>query len=344
MKKLFIIASVIAVLAACEQVRTADPVVCDGMAEFTVNVQVDGVPVTRGSSTTDVTYEKQLNSVQVAVFDGTALAGYQTVTGTSATFSLRTGKTYTAAVVANGPTISGKTTLSAVESTATALGTHNSTTASTGMVMYGKNTMSSALTSAGGSVSVAISRLVCRVNLVSVTVTPPTGVTAGDNYKFTNAFLSNVATNCSLSGTVTLNSSDGNYSNWFGRATLGTKTSIIDGSTGKKAFPETLTYSTSSTAKFYSYANSNTDAVTAYKTSWEATATRLVVTAKWNGTTYYYPVPIPQTQANYTYDVKMTITGPGIDDPQGPIPSKANLNVTITVNPWTAGSEYNVTY
>ena len=344
MKKILFVLSAIALLASCEQMQTADSAACDGMAEFTVNVQVDGVPVTRASSTTDVNYEKQLNSVQVAVFDGTALAGYQTVTGTSATFSLRTGKTYTAAVVANGPTISGKTTLSDVESTATALGTHNSTTASTGMVMYGKNTMSSALTSAGGSVSVAISRLVCRVNLVSVTVTPPAGVTAGDNYKFTNAFLSNVATNCSLGGTVTLNGTSGNYSNWYGRATMATTGTIINGGT-YKASPEALTYSTSSSnAKFYSYANSNTDAVTAYKTSWQATATRLVVTAKWNGTTYYYPVPIPQTQANYTYDVKMTITGPGIDDPQGPIPSKANLDVTITVNPWTAGSEYNVTY
>lgn len=305
-------------------------------ADLTVNVN-DGA-VTKASGTAVIGHESDMNNIQVVVFDGSSLAGYATATsGSSVTLSLRTNRTYTACVVVNGPSVSGVNTISAIEATAADLDTYNKT--NTGFVMYGKATMTGALTSSNKTLAVTVERRVCRVKLVSCTITPPTGVTAS----FRNAFISNVATNCNLGGTVTLNSTSGNSSNWYGRTTL-SQTAIIDGNT-RHASPEGLTYATGSfPMHFYSYANSNADAVTSFRTSWTATGTRLVVTATWNGTDYYYPVAIPNTVRNTCYDVTMTITGPGINDPQGEIPSNTNLTVNVSVVNWQSGNDYTASY
>lgn len=37
---------------------------------------------------------------------------------------------------------------------------------------------------------------------------------------------------------------------------------------------------------------------------------------------------------NHKYDISLKITGPGTNNPEGPIPAETNLNVTCTVAPW----------
>lgn len=73
------------------------------------------------------------------------------------------------------------------------------------------------------------------------------------------------------------------------------------------------------------------------------------ITSNTDATTYY-PVLVNFTSNNYTYnnghqaqnkivrnnkyDIQLTITGPGTNNPENPITESANLNVNCTVTPW----------
>lgn len=79
---------------------------------------------------------------------------------------------------------------------------------------------------------------------------------------------------------------------------------------------------------------------------------RLVVHATFekSGRGYFYPVTIlggadanKAVTRNTTYDVSLTIRGAGVDDPNNVI-RHGNMEVTFTVEPWSAGSEIHKTY
>ena len=344
MKKILFTLSVLAlaVFSACSKTEVAQIPQEAEYEDLVIDVGIPEDATTRATSgTTVVGQEATISGVQIAIFDASGnLAAYKNSTGSTASFSfsLRTGVIYTACAVVNGPSVQGKTSLSEIEAVTYTFGDYNDPSAD--FAMYGKSTMSAALSSSNKSISISAERNVCRVNLVSCTVTKPTGATG--TYAYGYAFLSNIPKTLKVSGATVATSATNNL-NWYGRQTLATTGTIIDGSTYTST--PTWDYSAASCpVYFYAGPNAASDAITAYQTTWAATATRLVVVATWAGTTYYYPVAIPATAKNTCYDVTMTITGPGITDPQGPIPSNTSLSVSVSVAGWTAGTAYTPSY
>lgn len=94
---------------------------------------------------------------------------------------------------------------------------------------------------------------------------------------------------------------------------------------------------------FYTLPNKLTSADDHFEgaTSGDA-CTRLVVRASYgeNGSQqWYYPVTVPNLERNKSYDVSFIISGPGVKDPNQRV-SSGNLDVVISVDPWSAGDEY----
>lgn len=72
-----------------------------------------------------------------------------------------------------------------------------------------------------------------------------------------------------------------------------------------------------------------------------ANTVKMVLQTTLGGTTYYYPVEIPDVKSNYVYKLnRLTITRPGSDDPNKPL-EIGSVNVTLQVLPWTV---QNVSY
>lgn len=70
---------------------------------------------------------------------------------------------------------------------------------------------------------------------------------------------------------------------------------------------------------------SATDATTYYP---------VLVNFKSNNYTYENHTPTNKVVRNNKYDIQLTITGPGTNNPENPITESANLNVNCTVTPW----------
>lgn len=103
---------------------------------------------------------------------------------------------------------------------------------------------------------------------------------------------------------------------------------------------------------FYVYPNSI--AVDAHgKDVWSPRKTRFVISAELNGAPTYYPLTFDQSmfsglsddgiEANHVYAiVGLTITGPGVDDPEDPWVKSVAVDAVIEVADWDEGGE--VTY
>lgn len=301
--------------------------------------------------TTAQTYESQVNSVQILVFDSAGkIDKYYNAGKTTSGISISTvtgAKTVWAVV--NGPDLKDCAKLSDLQATALTLGGNNSITASTGFIMAG-----SASCTVGTSTvncAITVSRFVSRVALVSVTNSLPASY---GSLTVNCAYLSNVVGNQNMAG----NASAATWYNKFGRADESTQVSshIIDGSTYKASCPDLTYKSISGTAAvgashtpstpylFYCFPNSSTTAPAAFSTSFAAQRTVLVVKATVGGTAYYYPVVLDDAAParNSSYTVGLTITGPGSTDPNQPV-AKGNMSASITVSPWASGAVYNET-
>lgn len=60
----------------------------------------------------------------------------------------------------------------------------------------------------------------------------------------------------------------------------------------------------------------------------------VLVNFKSNNYTYGNHTPTNKVVRNNKYDIQLTITGPGTNNPENPITESANLNVNCTVTPW----------
>ena len=70
---------------------------------------------------------------------------------------------------------------------------------------------------------------------------------------------------------------------------------------------------------------------------WSPRYTRLVLECQLGEVTWYYPVDIPQPEANTLYRVdEVRITGPGSPSPDIPV-GKGGVSCTVTVLPWREG-------
>ena len=307
---------------------------------LTVKV-IEGIATKVASGTTAETYETQLNSVQILLFDsGGNIYRYANSSslsdGGSQSFENVNAATYTVVAVANAPNLSSVSNLSALEALSVALG-DNSTDAATGFRMYGSTTVNvtaANTTSNPASCEVSLSRYTARVKLVRVTNSLPAALGA---LTVDNVMLINVLTSWNYAGSSEASTwgnlagrKNGSVIASAGNATCadltfnGTGFSVVRGSSAAPDY------------KFYSFPNGSSSTATG------ASATegpvRLVVTASFDGRTYYDPGTIPGVARNTSYDVLLTITGPGSDDPNTPV-DKGNISATIVVSPWTSGGE-----
>ena len=350
-KSISILAMAAAVLCSCD--KNADCVPCEDQQEtgtLAVSLLFDEGAQTKAvtSFTTSQTYEKQVNKVQIFVFDESGKINIYKDAGTTQSnisISTTTGKKTIWAVV-NGPDLSEVASLAELEDTAIDLAA-NSTTAATGFVMAGST--SCTVSASAATANISVSRLVARVALQKVTNQLPDGYGA---LTIDNVVLTNVAGNQNIAGDAT----PATWYNKMGRKDGATESSqIIDGETNK-ASCEALTFKSvkqevahgsdlniTTPYLFYSFPNSNTAGSTGWVNPFTARASRLVVTATIDGVKYYYPVTLSKKlERNKAYTVEITITGLGSTDPDKPI-EKGGLTAAITVLDWVDGGSYEET-
>lgn len=337
-----------AVFCSCD--KNADCVPCEETKEngtLAISLLFDETTPTKAVTayTTSQTYEKQVNRVQLFIFDEDGKVNIYKDAGTTQSniaISTTTGKKTVWAVV-NGPDLSTVASLTELEDIAVDLAA-NSTTAATGFVMAGSTSCTVSATNTTANVSV--SRLVARVALQKVVNQLPEGY---GTITINNVVLSNVVGNQNLAG----DAAAATWYNKMGRKDGATdENQIIDGTTNK-ASCEALTFksvgeSLASGAElkpsvpylFYSYPNSSTSGLTGWVNPFTARESRIIVTATIDGTKYYYPVTLnKKLERNKAYTVEMTITGLGSTDPDEPI-EKGSFSASITVQDWVAGESY----
>ena len=336
-----------ALFSACN--KTEDCTICyANPAVLEITLCLEQEPTTKATAyLSSQTYEKQVNNVQILVFDSSgALNIYKDVgTSTSGISINTTTGSKTIWAVINGPSLTSIKTLSALRNTAVDLG-NNSTTASEGFVMSGSSEIT--VGSASTSVSIQVERLLSRVALQKITNSLPASY---GTMTINNVCLANVVGNQNLAGAATIST----WYNKMGRKDGATASSqIIDGATYLASHP-TLTFKSveSSVASgashtpttpylFYMFPNSTSNDVTGWATSFTARKTRLVVAATIGGMKYYYPVVIDTPSRNNAYTVELTITGLGSTEPDKPV-EKGTINASVTVEGWATGSIYNET-
>lgn len=339
MRKLTLLLAALAACAALSCTREALPEIPAG--EGTLLLSVDpGFALTRATpDLTEQAWETRIRKVDILVFDSNGQLNLYYPAGTNLTgisLSLSSGPKEIWAVI-NGPDLSNIVRVADLKATAIAL-TDNTTGSSGTFVMAGSSTcdITPAVTT---PCSITVNRFAARVALTKIAVQLPPAYT-GISLK--NIMLTNVVANQTLDGTA----APATWYNKMGRTASG---KIIGSSTSNKADAPALTFkslaqtvSNNSQAnlggpiQFYGFANPTT---TDNKTggTFVAERTRLVVTADIGGKTYYYPVSIAPLERNKAYEVALTITGLGSEDPDV-IPEKGTSGITVTINPWGPGS------
>lgn len=339
-----VVMSLALIAAACGDIDDAKKdVVPEGYGILSINVK-------SGASTKAYTDaiggDLTVNNLQAIIFDENG-NWYDTMdlTGTgnsrSGNKAVPQGK-YTVVAVANGTTYDQATapnleTLRAVrmplasEKQANGLSRYGESA----QVTVGKN---------GGSTSVAVNLLAFRVTLATITKNLSSSSASVD---INAAFLENVWGTSTLSGTVT------DFQNKGGRTDYGTGASIKPVISASTAYAKDLTYCSTNPAGhatgFYSYAKAVTnDQFEGPLASGEA-FTRMVLVGSWKQTAsstpelVYYPVTIPSPAAGYSYDVKVTITNKGSDDPNK-LPTNGALSVNVTISNWNPGDDIDQTF
>lgn len=333
-------------LVACQP---AEPEKTEEFGSLSINLKSPELETK--ADVTALTYESKVNKMRVMIYDNTEQIVKDTMLAspyTSLTINqIKIGQ-YSVYAMAN--------TCAAIASTPGIVRTTDdfsyktitlddcSLSENTGFVMFGKNTP--VTVSAGTSsqaVNVPVTRFPARIRLVSVTNAVP--VFMGDvsveyvmiingysrwNINGTNK--ASVAVNPAgrTSGGEIITTAEGaNYPNHsFWAVPQADKT--ITNSVGTKTYNHC----------FYSFPNSVTNDVTTSGTA--GGKLRLVVAARVDGSVYYYPVTLTNVERNKSYDVVLTISGLGSEDPNVPV-QKGAAGFSISVADWGAGTDYSET-
>lgn len=347
MKKLSIISVLALSICACNMVdiRTEQQ---DEPATVVVNVRSSAL--TRAEAYLDQqTYEKQVNNVQVLVFDedGT-LNAYKDAgtTVTNITLTSTTGLKHIWAVV-NGPDVSGVAHLDELKAIEVGLDA-NSITASKGFLMVGSVDYTVSNSNAEAA-SVTVARLLSRVALRSVTHNAPK---AYGDLKIVRAFIQNVVSNHTLGNGAAAELA------WVNQMGMNAESVVINGTTSLASCPELTyaeigsdvkmneVYSPAIPDMFYCYPNVSSTYIA--NTTWSPRKTALTLAVQFTGVDQeirYYTIALPDTQsgtlkANTAYTVDVTITGLGSEDVVTPV-EKGNYAASIVVAEWSTGAVLN---
>ncbi len=323
MKFRFAIAAVAAsVLASCSGKENEEPVVLPFEEKTELEIAVSG---TATKTTQD---ESQINTLQVFIFGGDGmLESSETAEGKSAlTVDVFPGiKTIHALV--NAPEINDVTDYSDFCSNISYLYENNPEN----FVMEGWGT--DEIGGRNKKITLEVIRMAAKVSLVSVYND------LSENYRdmdlvLKNAYLINVAGDRQYSG-------EGYEipapTEWYNRRAYSSDDGL-EQFTYASYNSEYLDYTweSSYTHTFYCYPNPTAE--DSSDEEWCPRFTRLVIEAELGGTTYYYPISIPDIEQNCEYVVSLTITRPGSDDPDVPFSSDA-AEVQIEVADWYDGGQ-----
>ncbi len=387
MKKIFIPGIVAALcLASCNQDlgdRTPEPngsvipELAQGEGLLNVNIDLCDIP-TKAASTYNVveTYEKQVNSIQILVFNNDnadnnqqgVIQGYTRIDSDGDSeaqksgnlIKVQAGKKKVYAVANCKDDLSAIANLQQLEEWKIQL-EDNSTTASEGFIMAGftdKNTAGGDLVITSGqtaSAQISLSRFTSRIALVRVENNLSS--TYGD-LVIDQIFLANVVGNQNLAGSEAasvwynpqgrVNEETPDQSHIIGSAEglLATCPSLTYNGTAltvKKGAPQIFTADASNhtTYLLYSFPNSNGNNGDQYQANFSGAKTRLILSAKikadgQNATRFYYPVVIPKLERNKSYDVSVKISGFGVTNPEEVI-EKGSIDASVVVSDWVLG-------
>lgn len=214
----------------------------------------------------------------------------------------------------------------------------------TGFVMYGNNPSVTVTTSATPQpVDLSVTRFPARIRLVSVTNALPDylGDLTVERAMIVNGFSQwniagknsptvyvNAAGRNAVSGNVISSAEEADYPAHSFWALPQAEKTIVHGA------------SKSYNHSFYSFPNTVTNDVTTAGT--RGGKLRLVAAIKVDQTLYYYPVTLTNVERNKSYDVKLTVSGLGSEDPNTPV-QKGAAGISISVSGWGDGAEYTET-
>lgn len=347
-KTISMLALAAAVLCSCD--KDAECIPCEeGQKTATLSLSLGFEdPATKVTAyTASQDYEKQVNDVQVFLFDADGRINIYRNCGTDVsgiTLSTTTGQKTVWAVV-NGPDLSSVSSLSALTEWAVDLAA-NSTDKSKGFLMTGSASCN--VLSSGSSATVNVSRLVSRIALQKVTNSIPEGYGA---MTIDYVMLINVAGNEKISGGADIST----WYNKMGRRDTSSDAShIIDGATYAASCPD-LTFAAPGASVahgaahtpsipylMYCYPNPTTTDANGWSNSFTPRKTRLVMAATIGGTRYFYPVVIDAPARNKAYTVEMNITGLGSTDPDKMV-EKGAATISVSVQEWLPGDAFEET-
>lgn len=92
----------------------------------------------------------------------------------------------------------------------------------------------------------------------------------------------------------------------------------------------------------YPYPNRHADP--SDRSNWSARCTRWVVETQLGDKTCYYPVTLPTVESNKRYWIDLTVTKPGVKDPEDIPTEEGYVEVAIKVAPWDEGGTISAKY
>ncbi len=290
-----------------------------------INVEVSiSAPVTKAtdigdaiSGKTHTSDEAKVNSLQVVIFDGTAIDGYSVVEdGLSVSVATHSGSRDIYAFV-NAPDLSGCANKNEVLSTVASLG------ASVGnFVMVGNTT---GVLSDGAQLTIYVNRLAARVIIRKIKNALANPALAS-SFKVKEIYLTNIAGSIALSGVENTVPSDA----WFNRRGYESRNNL--GAVSYDLVNKNVSYDSVLDEAHYFYTMPNSHAAASGAVSgywWTPRACKLVVRCTIGGVDYDYPIDFGNALlSNKSYEiVQLNITRLGnVDD--GNNPSSTNSDDT----------------
>lgn len=173
---------------------------------------------------------------------------------------------------------------------------------------------------------------VCRVKMKSATL-------AAEPFHVKGLFM----TNACGENDYSLDAAPGRDGIWYNKRNLessGAVANLISSGDMDRVVPQGDSIQTGHT--FYVYPNPFSDPED--RGGWSQRRTRFVLKAEIGGMTTYYPVTIPCVERNRHYEIDLTITGRGVDDPED-IPGTSFLaEAAIRVADWEDGGKIEALY
>lgn len=332
----------------------------EGMCSLTLGLND---AMTKASTTTWIDKEKNFKNVFFFIFDagtGNHEATVGGITNTSYTVDIRYGTKFIVALVnVHDKTIESlnSTTIRTISDLQNEYAHYPRGSETECLPAYGSTTHTLATPSV--TISMPAHNMMSRFMLKSVTNNLQ-GSLAGKTITLKNVFLSNLLGVCPIRNTYT--EDDLGAMLWFhkaGRKYQATSaddiiTTANDGRAGTRAMQilnvdvtHGRSYNLTSLYGLYAFMNPYTTDVQGWSDtgSFPSRYTRMVITAEIDGVTYYYPINLRNFKPGYSYDVNLTITQLGSDDPdtfnfQGipPDPTVPDDDEDITIDVGDIGS------